>query len=380
MIAEMLGCAGFVTGAFRSPHLVSYRERMTVGNGEISEGEWLWAFDLVRPVVEGMRAGFLPGYDLGRPTLFEVLFAMACLHFARRGVEWAAIETGLGGRLDATNLLQSDVAAVTNVSLEHTQILGTSIGAIAREKAAIIKSGAHAVTACQGEALQVIETRAQAAGAPLLVVGRDIAIDTLARSSDSQLLVLAGGGRRVGVKLPLGGAHQALNAAVAFGVGLSLAERGISISDDAIREGLEQVRVPGRWERVPGTPEVILDGAHNPAGISALAATLTELPPAPTTLIFAAMDDKDLDSMTAVIAPLVDRVVVTSVPDSERAADPSRLRNAFARANVSSVPASTPEAAWQAAQALTPPEGRVIIAGSMYLVGALRPLIMEVHV
>jgi dihydrofolate synthase/folylpolyglutamate synthase len=377
MIGAVLQCAGYRTGIFRSPHLESYTERITVDGRDITEAEWAGTFNQVRPVVDAMRENRMPGYDLGRPTLFEVLFAMACLYFAERGVEWAAVETGLGGRLDATNLLQSDVAAVTNISLEHTHILGATVEAIAREKAAIIKQGANAVTAAEGRALDVIRQRAEEVGAPLLVVGEDIRVQ---HGASGGAVVLRYGSDDLRVMLPLAGAHQALNAAVAFGAIESLRSRGVSLPVGTVREALETVRIPGRLERFEGTQDVILDGAHSPAAAEALAAALRDLPPARTVLVFAAMEDKDVDAMAAPLAPLVDRVVVTRVPGTGRTASLERLRGAFTRLGRQVLEAESASEALELARSLAPSGGRIVIAGSMYLVGALRPAFAGVPV
>lgn len=378
MIGSVLVAAGYRTGFFRSPHLSSYRERIAIDDEVISEESWLWAFGLVRPLVDVMRANQLPGYSLGRPTLFEVLFAMACLHFAREGVEWGAVETGVGGRLDPTNLLESDVAVVTNVSLEHTQILGATVSEIAREKAAIIKHEAHAVTgATAPEALDVIESRARDVGSPLAVLGRDIAVEITDSDGSSQRIVLKSGSEGLALRLPLAGPYQAGNAGLAYGALLALRERHYSVTDEAIRRGLERARVPGRLEIFPGKPEVILDGAHNPAGMRALAEALSNQSSSPTSLLFAAMGDKDIEAMAAVIAPLVDKVVVTHVPGTSRSGTVQRIEQAFARAGKTAACVDDARDAFCRAHQVTPPEGRVIVAGSIYLVGEIRSLLAE---
>lgn len=378
MVASILGAAGHRTGAFRSPHLLSYRERIAIGDEDIPEESWLWAFRLVYPLIEAMRSNELPGYTLRRPTLFEVLFAMACLHFSRQGVEWAAVETGLGGRLDATNLLQSDVAAITNVSLEHTQILGATLAEIAAEKAAIIKQGAASVTgATDHDVLRVIEKRARNVGAPLLVLGRDFGVDIARPGLSSQEIVLTCGPHRLAARLGLGGRHQAGNAGVAYGAAMALRERGVQVGDDAIRAGLERTRVPGRLESFLGEPEIILDGAHNPAGMEALAEALSGLPAAPTTLLFAAMDDKNIELMASTIAPYVNQVVVTQVPGTLRSAGMERLERAFATAGKQACWINRSRDAYCSALHATPPAGRLVVAGSMYLVGEIRPLLLE---
>jgi len=167
MIGSILQAAGFRTGYFRSPHLYDYTERINVDGVDIPRAHWVRHLDRVWPIVQDMRDDALPDYDLGRPSFFEVMFVLMALHFDESGVEWAAVETGLGGRLDATNSLLPDVAVVTDISLEHTRVLGNTVAAIATEKAAIIKPRTNAVTAARDpEALAVIEARARAVAAP----------------------------------------------------------------------------------------------------------------------------------------------------------------------------------------------------------------------
>jgi dihydrofolate synthase/folylpolyglutamate synthase len=383
MVGSILRAGGHTTGLFRSPHLSTYRERIAIGDALISEDCWTDIFGRVVPVVEAMRRSELPGYELGRPTLFEVLFAMACLYFQREGVEWAAMETGLGGRLDATNLLQSDVAVITNISLEHTQILGSSIGEIAREKAAIIKTGSTSVAgSTKPDALRVIEDRARGVGSRLLTLGRDVQVEMCSPHGQfaSQRIRLLHGAQAVDVDLPLAGAHQATNAGVAWGAAVALRERGVCLEDGAVQEGLRDVRVPGRLEVFPGEPDVVLDGAHNPAGVEALASALAAAPPRPTTLLFGAMDDKDVESMAAIIAPAVAKVVLCPVPGTHRAASIARLGRAFELVGHQAEMAETIEQGLGRARDITPSDGRIVIAGSLYIVGALRPIMAQVAV
>jgi len=177
MVGSILTAAGFQTGLFRSPHLRHYPERIAVGEDEINEGDWLRLFQQVWPLVEMLAQNEPAEYRLGRPSLFEVLFAMSSLYFRECQVEWAVVEAGIGGRFDPTNALAPDVAVITNVSLEHTRILGPTVAAIAGEKAAIIKPGGASVTAARDpEALEVIQSRARLVGSPLTIVGRDLQV------------------------------------------------------------------------------------------------------------------------------------------------------------------------------------------------------------
>lgn len=368
MIGSILQEAGFRTGFFRSPHLVTYRERISVNRHDIPADTWATYCAEIIPIAEAMRLGTIDGYDLGRPTLFEILFALAALHFAASGVEWAAVETGLGGRLDATNLLRSDIAVLTNVSLEHTRVLGPTIAAIAAEKAAIIKAGSRAVsTVADPEGSAVVERRASDVGAPLLRLNHEIV-----QIADGAEVTLRGGEWNVRTILALQGPHQAANAAAAFGAAVALRQSGISLTPEQVALGLSHAQLAGRYELVPGTPEIILDGAHNAAGMSALADTLEAEGRAGIVLLFAAMDDKDVEKMVASIARLVADVTVTRVPNTGRSADPERIRSAFERVDIPVRVVDDPSNAVECALQLAGPDRALVVAGSLYLVGLAR--------
>ena len=200
MIGSVLQAAGNQTGYFRSPHLETYRERIAINEVPIDESSWIRYFKQVADVSGDMERGVFAAYDLGRPTVFEVLFAMAALFFRDTGVAWAAIETGMGGRLDATNTLASDVAVVTNISLEHTRVLGSTVEEIAVEKAAIIKSGCDAVTTTRdGTVREILAKRSAAQGVRLRCLGEDFEVETLARDREwvaGETLRLVGNARR----------------------------------------------------------------------------------------------------------------------------------------------------------------------------------------
>jgi dihydrofolate synthase/folylpolyglutamate synthase len=392
MIGSILQAAGLRTGYFRSPHLCSYTERIAIDGVEISTDTWEWCFNRLLPTIEAMRANSLPGYCLGRPALFEVLFALMALYFAEEGVEWAAVEAGLGGRLDATNLLPSAVAVITNVSLEHTQVLGDTVAAIAREKAAIIKAGSYAVTAShESEALSIIHQRAAEVGAPLIIVGQDVLVHVGSEQLTGQEIVLFQRDRQpqaadsiaredrrmLRVCLPLGGTFQAENAATAYAAALALQEHGISVSDEAITVGLESVTMPGRFEVISYEPLIILDGAHNPAAATELRKTIMRLVPnRRTVLLFAAMSDKDLSAMARELSQIAATVVATRAPGTGRAADPSALADSF-RANGSQVIVEEDAGvALMRARAEVGAQDLLLIAGSLYLVGYVRSLLL----
>lgn len=373
MIGSILQHSGLRTGYFRSPHLESYTERIAVDGIEITQDEWVACFKQVWPTAREMIDGTLAGYNLGRPSFFEVLFAVASLYFRSKGVEWAAIETGMGGRLDTTNLLDSTVAVVTNISLEHTQVLGATVGAIAQEKAAIIKRGCAAVTAATDPtALEIIERRASEVGASLTVVPRDVWAEVESETvSGSSLMLRSHNHASLPVHLSLAGSFQATNAATAMAAAIRLRERGVAISDAAIIAGLEHARAPGRFEVVGVDPLVILDGAHNPDAAIAFRRALDRLAPRQrVVMVFAALIDKDVAAMAAELAPRADLVVLTTAPNTPRALGAASLAAYFTERKVLMI--EDTGLALERALAETGSEDILVVCGSLYLVGFAR--------
>ena len=374
LAGSVLQAAGFRTGYFRSPHLESYRERIAVDGRFIDERAWVEAFNQVVRVAEAMEAGSYTGMTLGRPSLFEVLFALASLHFRDAGVEWGAIETGMGGRLDATNAVESDVAVVTNISLEHTSVLGNTVEQIAGEKAAIIKAGASAVTAePEGAALQVIARHAMEQGVSLRRLGADFFVSERVSDGGGPPTRIWDASTCIDVQLGIGGLFQMTNAATAFGAMRELQDRGVCLTDAHIVTGLEGARVPGRFEMVCTSPDIVVDGAHNPAAMRALRRSLeVSFPNRRIVLLFAAMSDKDIAAMATEIAPVVDAVIVTNAPNTARSASARAVISAFS-GRCRSVSALEDEAAaLDRAVEEASQDGLLVVAGSLYLVGWAR--------
>jgi dihydrofolate synthase/folylpolyglutamate synthase len=374
MLASILQSAGFRTGQFSSPHLESITERIAVNRARISPCDWERHWRELGPLVEDMTENAPADYGLGRPAYFEVLFAMMALHFAASGVEWAAVETGLGGRFDATNTLDSDVAVITNISLEHTQVLGTTIRKIAAEKAAIIKPGSHAVTTAEDpDALEVIEDSACKVGASLIRAPRDICARSESRSLDGQTLSLQSADTSLRVSLQCPAAYQTGNVAAAYGAALALRSRGVISTDDEIAVGLSTAELPGRFEIASRAPLIILDGAHNPAAARELRRAIDELlPHRQILLVFAAMADKDIPAMAQALGPRASRVVVTGVPGAQRSATVDSVAAAFKPHCASVACAATDGVALH--EVLHPGGGNSdsVVTGSMYLVGYVR--------
>jgi len=389
LVSACLAAAGRRAGDTPKPHLVTYRERLRVG-GRLIDPQAFTAL-----VGEALPAADRVAGRHGPPTEFELMTALAFRWFADAAVDLAIVEVGLGGRLDATHAWDGGVAAITNVDLDHTEWLGPTVAAIAREKAAIILGGDHAVTGAGGEALAVVRRRARRVGATLVEVA---AAPIRSMDRDGLVVDLPGlDGTRVGLL----GRHQAANVAVADAVLDALGAAGIAVVPPAARRaGYAAARWPGRLELValPGAgpggadAELLLDGAHNPAGAAALAAALDELRPllrggggahpAPVTLVLAIMGDKDVEGVLGALAAASSvagaRVVATQVegPRALAAAALAARWTAVAGAR-SRPPAVILEPAAAVASAVADAEGPVVVAGSLYLVGAARALVVD---
>ena len=372
MLRSVLSAAGLRVGTMPKPHLVSYRERIAVDGAPIPGQDFADAVARVLPAIDRVAA------QVGPPTEFEALTAAAITELARRSVDLAVVEVGLGGRLDATNVLDLGVAVITNVQHDHEKILGPTLAHIGREKAAIIKRGNVAVTGATGRGLRPILERATEVDARLLRAGpRQAYRGTLRdRGWDGITVDLAAPGRSLpGVTVGLLGAHQAANAAVALG-GLGALRRrwGVEVDEPTLRRGLANARWPGRLELLDGAPvglrRLLLDGAHNPAGGAALARALADLGLRRPTIVFGAMRGKNVRGVLAGLAPLEPRFVFTRVADAG-AHDPAGLTATWrALGGTEERTAATP------AEALAMAEGDpVVVAGSLYLVGEVRGMI-----
>jgi dihydrofolate synthase / folylpolyglutamate synthase len=364
-----LRAAGIRAGETPKPHLVTYRERMQIGGRPIDPAAF------ARLTSDALAAADRIPRRLGEPTEFEILTAMLFRWFADEGVDLAVVEVGLGGRLDATHAWDGGVAAITNVALDHTDRLGTTIPAIAREKAAIIERGDIAVTGATGDALAVVRRRAARLDVPLTVVEPAplIGIDR-----DAIEVSLRGlGPTRIGLR----GRHQAANVAVADAVLDALEAAGIAVVPAAARrDGYAAVRWPGRLELIDvDGRDVLLDGAHNPAGAATLATAIDDLrphlQPGRMTLVMAAMADKDVDGIVAALAAagaLDDATIVATALDLPRAmpaAEVAARWRAHGRSRKVVVEADAERAL---DRALANDDGPIVVAGSLYLVGAVR--------
>ena len=353
MLAAILKADGRRVGLYTSPHLVSFRERIRVDGEAIAEDAVADGFDAIAALVARLDA-----------TMFEASTALALDHFAREAVDVAVLEVGLGGRLDATTVGTPAVTALARIDLDHQEVLGETLAAIAAEKAAIIRSGVAVSAAQAPEAAEVLIARAAAVGVPLLMEGRELSVRVRARDLEAQTIDAAGPGWRLeGLRLPLLGVYQPSNALVALA-----AARTLGVRDAACREGLARARWPGRFEVLRARDRiVVLDGAHNPAGAAALAASLTEwFGTTPLTLVFGALRDKDAPGMLAALAPRARRLIFTA-SSSPRAARPEALRDAAPHGAAVELADSAPEALALAAR--EPRTPILCVAGSLSLLG-----------
>ncbi len=381
MIAAMLTAAGYRTGVFSSPHLERIEERFAVDGVPCSETELVALVDRLRPIVAAMDAeAEAEGDPQGGPTYFEATTAMALLLFVERQVDAAVLEVGLGGRLDSTNVCLPAVSVITSISLDHTQQLGSTLAAIAGEKAGIIKPGVPVVSGVtEDEPRIVIARTAQEHGCRLIQAGRDFRHVYRDRSLDFEYAVTGQEHCLEDIRLAMRGAHQAANAAVALATIAELRHQGWCISIDAMRRGLAGAVLPGRVEYLSGRPNVVLDTAHNLASSQALVSALDELAPAGRrTLILSVSCDKDVRAIVGQLVPHFDRVVVTQYQDNPRAVPAGELavlvRTAGSQARVEVC--TQPREAWDLVCRSAEPNELVCVAGSFYLAAELRPLVL----
>lgn len=347
MLDSICRAGGIKTGLYTSPHLVSITERIKFSGAEITREAFAACATTVREVSEQLEA---------RPTFFEQVTAIALLAFRKAHIDLAILETGLGGRLDSTTAANAHIVAITQIALDHQEYLGNTIASIAAEKAAIIRPGVRAVIGRQKypEALDVLLERCKETGVtPILV--------------DDDSYSIAGR-----VTLSLRGRHQIENAAVA----IHLAEL-LDVPHAAIVRGLETAQHPGRLELIPHQPPFLIDGAHNPAGAESLRTYLDEFAERPLTLVFGAMRDKQLDLIGEILFSVADVLVLTTVNNPRSATvemlEPIAMRYAPGKVLKSEASAT----ALQTALANTPAEGMICVAGSLYLIGELRPQILR---
>ena len=371
--ASILNSLGLRTGTYTSPHLQRIEERFTVGGDIATPEQFARAVSDVAPFVDILEQ------ERGeRATYFELTTAAAFAFFAGEAVDAAVVEVGMGGRLDATNVLDAEVVVLTGISIDHAEYLGNTPALIAGEKLEIVKAGSVLVNGHLEEEVTAVAKRKSAeVGVPRYSLGRDFRIEDLRMSVGGWTFDLDGVfGYYEDLYLPLHGRHQAANASVAVAAVEQLVGR--PIAQDAVREGLASVRMPARIEVVGRSPLVVIDGAHNPESCQALARTLREeLPPVAWTLVVGAFRDKDITAMLAPFAGLAAKVIATAV-DHERAARPDDLVRIVDRL-LPGVPVSSAGSvagALEIARSWTAEDEAILVAGSLYVAGEARSCLM----
>lgn len=361
LIESACRAAGLRTALLVKPHLRSYRERIVLDGTQIAADAFAALVTEMQPAVRKVEE------TTGAPTQFEILTALGVLAARRHQPDVLICEVGMGGRLDSTNVLDLGVAAITDIAIDHTEVLGDTIAAIAAEKAGIIKPGNDVITSARGDALTVVRDRASAVGAHrLLAVEHEIHAAGRSLGRNGIEVTLSVGGVDMELRVGLPGLFQTDNAAVAAGCCWALKESGLAVDTDAIARGFATVSWPGRLQWLQLEPVLILDGAHNPAAIAAIVPAVREMSGERSLVVlFGAMGDKDIAAMIEALRPLAALPVFTQA-GTPRAAPAVELARAWghgARA-ISSLPD-----ALAAARLLAGREGVVLVCGSIYLVG-----------
>ncbi len=366
MLAAIMEEAGMRVGLSPKPHLYDLRERFQVDGRMIEREEFA--------AIVAELAGWLAADSaLEPPTWFEAMTLIAFRFFARRAVDWAVVEVGLGGRFDATNVLEPELAAITNVTLDHTDRLGDTVAAIAFEKAGILKPGGFALTGAGGAALPVIERTAAERGLELWRLGEEIRVaNVVADETGARFDVETPVGRLTSLQTPMLGRHQAANAALAAASALWLRGRA-PVSEEAIRGGLARARIAGRLEVLRRAPTLLIDGAHNPDAAWRLRETLEALfrgPGRRLTLVLGALSTHPYAGVVEALAPVADHLIAVR-PHHPQAVPPEELaERARALGTPASVVESVPEAVAQAL-ASAGPEDVVCAAGSFYVLAEI---------
>ena len=365
MLASILKQSGYRTGLYTSPHLLSIRERIQVDGQQISEDEFARLAGRIEPEVEAVNTSG----DLGELTTYEILTALAFMYFQERGVACQVLETGLGGRLDATNVVQPEVCVITSISYDHMDVLGDTLAEIAREKAGIIKSGSIVVTAPQiPEAMNVLEDVCRQQEVKLVRVGSDVSWRRKSISPEKQSFQLMGLKGNYNIEVPLLGEYQLENAATAITAAETLAGRGAVITAEAITSGIAGVNWPGRLQVLRRKPWVIVDGAHNGDSVQRLVAALRQyFTFEKAVVIFGASSDKNIAAMVAELKTFPDRVIVTS-SHHPRAVAVEQLVEEFSRENIIPEVSEDVASAVEKALSLAGPADLVCAAGSLFLV------------
>ncbi|OQA03673.1 MAG: Folylpolyglutamate synthase [Planctomycetes bacterium ADurb.Bin401] len=376
MLARMLQANGYSIGLYTSPHVVNLHERIEINGKRITDSELTSLVNRVYGPVEKMA-------KTDAPTFFEIFTAMAFIYFVDKKVDIAIIETGLGGRLDSTNVIEPSVVGITNISIDHQNLLGKTLDCIAKEKAGVIKKGIPVITVPQEPlAMKEIKKQANSVKAPLLVTGKDIDFSYRFESSrehgpHTRICLTTPTSRFEHLRVPLPGEHQAMNCGLAIAMLDALKAGGYKIDDAKAIEGLKEINMPGRMEIVHQDPRILIDGAHNAASIRALVQAIGQhVPYDSMVVIFGCGADKDVRGMLEQLQFGADKVIFTR-SNSPKAVFPQELADMYTEicGKMCQTAFSLKEALRIASSAIGK-EDLICITGSFYLVGQARTMFL----
>ena len=378
MLASMLQACGHTVGLYVSPHICDIRERISIGGQKIPRTEMTRLIAKVATHMERMQND--------KPTFFEILTAIAFSHFKNQKVDIAVVETGLGGRLDSTNVLKPEVCGLTSISVDHVQQLGGSLAEIAKEKAGILKEDVPAISVPQHPtAKQVLKKVASQSKTQVKFTGEDIEFSYRVESSrregcHTRVCLTTPDSRFEHLPLPVLGEHQALNCGLALALLDQLKKQGMDVDDDKAIKGLASVYLPGRMELIRENPRVLVDGAHNAASIQALMRGIGQhIPYDSMVMVFGCAADKDIRGMMEQIATGADKVIFTLASSSARSAAPKELADIYAELSHGRIAQTTEnlQEAMDIANSAVSREDIICICGSFYLVGEAKTLLQK---
>ncbi len=374
-IASILQASGFRTALFTSPHLISFTERISINDQRISEAEVVNLTARIRRLISE---------DNINPTFFEFVTALAFYYFSIKNVAWAVIETGMGGRLDATNIIDPDITVITNISLDHSEFLGNSIADITYEKAGIIKQGTPLLTSSlDNKVIAQLAGIASKLNAEMHIYSRDFRGSINKIDADRISFDYAGDIHIRDLSTPLSGEYQLYNMCLAIRACEILRKKGLSISESSIRTGLQNIRLEGRFEKVSHNPAIIIDGAHNPAAAYSLSETVkTVYPDKKVILIAGIMDDKNI---SGILSPLIDvsESVILTKARYDRAATPERMEEIISALEAKGklpdrtkiINTNSVEEALTRAKSIYRENSIILISGSFYTTGEAKELL-----
>lgn len=377
MATAMLEACGYTVGSYTSPHLVDLRERIQINGHMISHHDLVELFKLVKSKARSI------GED--KPSFFEIMTACAIRHFADQAVDVAVLETGLGGRLDSTNVVKPLICGITQISLDHTNVLGKTLSEIAAEKAGIMKRGVPCITCEQHpQVIEVFRKTAEEVGAPLFVIGKDVEFSYRFEANrelgpHTRICLTTPNAMYEHLAVPLKGEHQALNCGIALAIVDKLTDRGFTAPEEKLVEGLGRTKLPGRMELAWADPRILLDGAHNAASLQALVRSIgAHVPYDSLVMVFGCCEDKDIPGMLGQLSLGADKVIFTRARNTPRSMDPDDLMRRFNEVTGKMAQtAPSLEAALNLAARAVGREDLICVTGSFYLIGETKKYLAD---